>query len=137
MSLVQFPCLLYRNPCTIRLVHDSEKSLDSASQKGSMSDVSLDSFCFDELSCLGNFLNSLGGERTVIPTSKFILEVPGRLSLEIRQMLDFMLCALIMKMNLNTWTNAGTLHDDLPVTNKDECVLVSNLECWNNTVSIK
>jgi hypothetical protein len=81
MSLIQFPSLGDRNPSTIRLIHNSEKSLDGTSQKRGISDISFNSFSLDELSCLGNFLNSLGGERTVIPSSEFVLEVPSGFSL--------------------------------------------------------
>ncbi len=53
---------------------------DGALEEGGVGYIGLESFGFDELSCLDNLLNSFGVEGTIVPSSEFVLEVPGGLA---------------------------------------------------------
>ena len=57
-----------------------EEGTDGTLQEGSVSNIGKDSLSLDELSCLSYLLDSFGGERTIVPSSEFVLEVPGGLS---------------------------------------------------------
>ena len=98
MSLVQLPSFVHRNPKTIRLIHNMVKSLDCTFQQRGVSYIRSNSFSFDKLSSLGYFFLSLGGKRAIVPSCKFILEVPSGLSVPYKNE-----CVLVG--NLECWYN--------------------------------
>jgi len=57
-----------------------EEGTDGTLQEGSVGNVGMDALSLDELSCLDYLLDSFGGEGTIVPSSEFVLEVPGGLS---------------------------------------------------------
>jgi len=57
-----------------------EEGADGTTEKGGVCYIRFDSGGFDKLTCLGYFLDSLGGERAVIPPGEFVFEVPGGFS---------------------------------------------------------
>lgn len=78
VTLVKFPGLGCRDPHQLSLLKNVPKSTNGSLKEGSKGDVRNDSFGFDELSSLNDFLGTLRGERTVIPTSELVFKVPCR-----------------------------------------------------------
>lgn len=80
VTFVKFPCLGNRDPHELGLFQHMPESANGTLQKRSEGDIGDDSFLLDQLPGLGNFLVSLGTQRTIIPSSELILKIPGRFS---------------------------------------------------------
>ena len=80
MTLVQLPCLLDRDPHKLRLFKNVPEGANSSLQKRGKCNVGLNPLCLDELTSLDDFFVSLGGERTVIPSSELVFKIPSGFS---------------------------------------------------------
>mmetsp|Transcript_25048 Transcript_25048/g.42669 ORF Transcript_25048/g.42669 Transcript_25048/m.42669 type:complete len:218 (-) Transcript_25048:38-691(-) len=77
MTLVEFPCVVCRKPHEIRLFQHMPQSTNSTLQQRRKGNIGLDTLGSNQLASFNNFFRSPRRQRTIIPTSKLVLQVPS------------------------------------------------------------
>jgi hypothetical protein len=80
MPLIQQPRLLHRNPHETSLFQHLPQRTNRTLQKRRVSNINLNAFLGNKLTCFFHFFDTLGAERAIVPSSELVFQIPSTLT---------------------------------------------------------